>query len=122
MKGKNTSPRFCWMQAKGGTWRKVNIEKKKSVAPKVAEPVKKKRKKNRAARKNRYYKYLQSPQWRIFRAEIIKERGAKCEKCQKETKQIQAHHKTYARIYKERKEDILLVCRECHEAIHHIKP
>lgn len=65
----------------------------------------------------RYQAYLRSKAWRIFRSAIVVERGAKCEKCSA-TKQLHVHHVTYERLGRERPEDVLVVCKPCHEAIH----
>lgn len=66
---------------------------------------------------NRYQKYLQSDEWQAVRARILKRARGKCEKCGKRPP-IQVHHKTYARLGRERDEDLLAVCGPCHQAEH----
>lgn len=69
----------------------------------------------RERRKN-YDSYLKSNRWREFKKLIIDKRGEMCEKCG--VKATDLHHKTYARLFNELPEDVLLLCRSCHEAIH----
>lgn len=53
--------------------------------------------------------------WRKFREEIIFERGYKCEKCGKETKEIIADHKRPIFLLGKEfdKSNIQLLCKEC---------
>lgn len=65
----------------------------------------------------RYRAHIQSPEWRAFRAEVIKARGGKCEICPSWSR-LQVHHLTYERLGAELPGDVLVVCQECHEALH----
>ena len=65
-----------------------------------------------------YENYLNSSKWITFRNKIKKERGDKCEKCGKEGVVLDGHHITYERLTEELPEDILIICRPCHEKIH----
>lgn len=78
------------------------------------------REKNLAAekRRNEYLEYLNSDKWRAFRLGIMKERGRKCEKCGQDKGEIHAHHLTYERFMNELPEDIQLLCKPCHMAVH----
>lgn len=72
----------------------------------------------KAVRDNATYKaHMRSPEWRAFRREIVTARGGKCEICQAWGR-LDVHHLTYERLGCERPEDVLVVCRECHEALH----
>ncbi len=64
-----------------------------------------------------YLFYILSPGWRAMKKEIIVERGHQCEECG-ETRRLQLHHKTYERFKNERREDLLLLCYECHRRKH----
>lgn len=64
-----------------------------------------------------YYDHLKSPEWRLLKSEIIKERGAFCQLCMKKDS-LELHHMSYKRLGNEDKRDLLLVCRSCHSYIH----
>lgn len=64
-----------------------------------------------------YTEYTRSDHWRNFKAEYYKTRKKKCGRCGK-TKNIQLHHKTYARIGKELPEDVIPLCGRCHGMTH----
>lgn len=66
---------------------------------------------------NRYQKYIQSPEWQFVRARILKRANGKCEKC-KQVPPQHVHHKTYARLGKERDSDLIALCIACHLAEH----
>lgn len=61
--------------------------------------------------------YLTSAHWKEFRAAVLLERGRKCEQCGG-TSRIQVHHLTYKRCGNERPDDVVVLCRSCHEEIH----
>jgi len=67
-----------------------------------------------------YRKYLKSPQWKSIRTFIITSRQYTCEKCLNKfsENQLQVHHLTYKRIFKEDMMDLLLVCEPCHKSLH----
>lgn len=71
-----------------------------------------------AKKKAEYIAYIASEKWKSFRNGIIKERGRKCEKCGQDKGEIHAHHLTYERFMNELPEDIQLLCKACHMAIH----
>lgn len=66
--------------------------------------------------------YLNSNFWRWRREAYIKWVGFHCEatwnnkKCTNPGTQI--HHLTYKNLYNERNEDLMLLCRRCHERAH----
>lgn len=58
-------------------------------------------------------------EWRIFRKELIEERGTYCQCCGKKTKLLQCHHKdksleNYANFDKE---NFFLLCAQCHKCV-----
>ena len=66
---------------------------------------------------NNYHEYLQTPHWKKLSAEY-KIKFPKCEVCRvNPTKDI--HHKTYARLGRERYWDLMCVCRSCHFNLPH---
>lgn len=64
-----------------------------------------------------YKAYLLSPKWRGFTNNIRKIRKHKCEKCGSNIR-LQIHHKSYLNIFKETPDDVLLLCKACHELEH----
>lgn len=70
----------------------------------------------------KYEDYLLTKHWRNKRKVIIAERMGICEKCKKkieENGKIHIHHLTYERIGDELAEDLMLLCENCHNKIHH---
>jgi 5-methylcytosine-specific restriction endonuclease McrA len=64
-----------------------------------------------------YYQYIQSPEWHE-RAEAAKQRaGFHCQLCNADdqTTVLNVHHRTYERLGHEPEEDIIVLCRACHE-------
>lgn len=64
-----------------------------------------------------YRKYLQSPEWKEKRARVLAAANYRCELC-KRKKATQVHHLTYKRIFKEPPEDLIAICRFCHDEKH----
>jgi hypothetical protein len=61
-----------------------------------------------------YKEYLASREWALKREAVRKRCGNVCERCHKAPHE-NTHHVTYARVGNERLEDLLGVCRKCHE-------
>lgn len=72
-------------------------------------------------RRKGYVEYINSSEWRAFRAGLIAERGRKCEECGA-CGPVDGHHLTYKRFRHELPEDVKLLCRQCHEAKHKHPP
>jgi 5-methylcytosine-specific restriction endonuclease McrA len=68
-----------------------------------------------------YRAYINSIEWRAFRAGLIAARGSQCEECG-QPGSVDGHHLTYKRFRHELPEDVKLLCRKCHEAKHPNKP
>jgi hypothetical protein len=71
-------------------------------------------------RRTLYDNYLQSPQWRGLRQRVIERAKSVYERCLK-NRITEVHHLTYDRLGNERIEDLLGVCRTCHEELHEIE-
>ena len=66
-----------------------------------------------------YKTYLQSQHWREFAKHIRESRNYTCEGCGQRAYQV--HHLNYCRVpYREREEDVELLCGECHKRRHGI--
>jgi hypothetical protein len=61
--------------------------------------------------------YIASPEWKTLRTGVIRERGAKCERCGS-NEELQLHHTSYRRMGHEAPEDLLLLCELCHGREH----
>ena len=66
-----------------------------------------------------YGAYLVSPAWYALRAKVRHRDGNKCRACGS-GKQLDVHHRTYARIGNERLADLVTLCRSCHKATHEL--
>jgi hypothetical protein len=69
--------------------------------------------------KKEYRAYLRSKHWRRKRAEFWKSKrvpNSECVCCGGPPSEI--HHRTYARLGRERLRDLAAVCRRCHWALH----
>lgn len=67
-----------------------------------------------------YRSVVASRRWRDLRARLMRERGLKCERCQKtwgipRLAALQLHHRTYERLGAEWDTDVQLLCGFCHE-------
>jgi len=63
-----------------------------------------------------YEDYLRSPEWRA-KCDLVFERdGYRCATCGSEH-DLEVHHKTYKHLFNEPLEDLITLCKECHDAI-----
>ncbi len=67
-----------------------------------------------------YDGYLHSDEWRAKRRRVLRRAGGICERCGR-AKAAHVHHLTYARVGRERIEDLVGLCWPCHQA-QHAKP
>jgi len=72
----------------------------------------------RRRRKQAYDAYMASDEWKALKIQIIKERGRRCERCGQTPPTIYCHHLTYKRFGHEWRQDLILVCYDCHQAEH----
>ena len=66
-----------------------------------------------------YAEYIQSHGWAEKKQARMKLDGDHCQGCQAR-ENLQVHHITYARLYRERMSDLVTVCTRCHRLIHRI--
>jgi 5-methylcytosine-specific restriction endonuclease McrA len=62
-----------------------------------------------------YLERVNSPEWRVLKASLIRERGRRCERCGVTDKPLDLHHRHYDRLGREEPRDLQLLCRECHK-------
>lgn len=65
----------------------------------------------------KYRRYLRSSDWKEIRGKILQRDKFKCKRCGKKAKQLEVHHKTYKRIFKERYSDLVTLCSNCHTIV-----
>lgn len=63
-----------------------------------------------------YAKYINSETWRKKRQARLKMDGNKCRTCHSKER-LEIHHVTYERFGDEDLDDLITLCRQCHEAI-----
>lgn len=61
--------------------------------------------------------YLKSDHWKEFRLSILNSCSHSCLGCYSKSK-LQIHHLTYARLWKERQGDVMVLCESCHIKTH----
>lgn len=64
----------------------------------------------------KYDMYLASPEWKAKCEVVLQRDGHSCRTCGLRT-DLEVHHVTYERFTHEDLEDLITLCRECHEAI-----
>lgn len=67
-----------------------------------------------------YRDYLGSPRWGHQRLMILDRDGYTCVKC-RSMADLQVHHKTYDRRGMENDDDLVTLCKSCHEKQHDIE-
>ena len=70
---------------------------------------------SRAEWRAKYEQRIRSAQWKNMRADLIRMRGPRCERCGCGPP-LELHHKTYERMGRELLSDLELLCRTCHDA------
>ncbi len=63
-----------------------------------------------------YQEYLRSAWWQFVHHRTLKRAHGKCELCRQRTAR-EAHHTTYVRIGEELPDDMVALCRHCHQHI-----
>src|SRR4051812_22187423 len=60
-----------------------------------------------------YKDYLKTMHWQEKRRRAMLRAGGVCQRCHHESRLLEVHHLTYARIGREREVDLLVVCDSC---------
>lgn len=66
-----------------------------------------------------YKEYLLSGEWDNLRKQKLRQVGSSCQICNSK-KGLHIHHRTYARIFNERLNDLTVLCGDCHALFHQI--
>jgi len=64
-----------------------------------------------------YAAYLASEHWQITRAFALDHAGHRCQVCNSDERP-EVHHRTYLRRGAELPQDLIVLCRKCHETFH----
>jgi len=64
-----------------------------------------------------YKEYLLSDWWRSRKAQAIRDAGYKCEQCGSMNR-LEVHHLNYQNLGNEGDDDLVVLCRKCHEGWH----
>lgn len=64
-----------------------------------------------------YEEYLRTEHWKRTRRKALLRAGYQCQKCGA-TSYLEVHHVTYARLGAERPDDLIVLCRACHDYVH----
>lgn len=62
----------------------------------------------------RYLAYLQSPEWALKRAAVLRRANGRCEDCGERKRPLQIHHSHYRDLWDEREQDLRALCLDCH--------
>src|SRR5215203_3845785 len=65
-----------------------------------------------------YEERRQTKEWVILKKQIHRRDGYRCRLCGREDVQLHVHHRTYETYAEERLEDLITLCRTCHEHFH----
>lgn len=63
-----------------------------------------------------YLGYLRSEEWCEKRKEFLEDENYECEECGEKAKEV--HHINYGSLGDEEREDVMVLCKECHEDKH----
>ena len=65
-----------------------------------------------------YSEYLKTKEWQQTRRRALKSAGYKCQLCGTDNVELHVHHKTYDNIGEEKPDDLIVLCKACHEKQH----
>jgi 5-methylcytosine-specific restriction endonuclease McrA len=65
-----------------------------------------------------YAERRQTKEWEILKRQVHRRDGYRCRLCGRDDIQLHVHHRTYETYAEERLEDLITLCRTCHEHFH----
>jgi 5-methylcytosine-specific restriction endonuclease McrA len=63
-------------------------------------------------------KYREEPEWKVKRTQALIRAGYRCQMGASHDGPLDVHHNTYQNYGNERPQDLVVLCRSCHEQIH----
>lgn len=67
-----------------------------------------------------YERYITSSEWDTKRKQALNAHGAYCRGCGRNNIGLHVHHRTYARLGRERMSDLVILCEPCHAGVHQL--
>jgi hypothetical protein len=67
-----------------------------------------------------YQRYLQTEHWRRTRMEVLSRARYRCELCGVNDR-LEVHHKHYESLWNEALDDLIALCRACHDKVHQVE-
>ena len=68
-----------------------------------------------------YKDYLKTYDWNETRKVVLKEANYKCQLCGIKNVKLNVHHNTYENIGNEHRENLIVLCDDCHKKFHNIE-
>jgi 5-methylcytosine-specific restriction endonuclease McrA len=65
-------------------------------------------------------KYMEQEEWQVRRVQALTRAGYKCQTCGNRDTTLDVHHNNYERYGNERPQDLVVLCRSCHQKIHEV--
>jgi 5-methylcytosine-specific restriction endonuclease McrA len=65
-----------------------------------------------------YAERRQTKEWAILKKQVHRRDGYRCRLCGRDDVELHVHHRTYESYAEERLEDLITLCRTCHEHFH----
>lgn len=63
-------------------------------------------------------KYREQPEWQVRRVQALTRAGYKCQTCSSRDMTLDVHHNSYENYGDERPQDLVVLCRSCHQKFH----
>ena len=70
--------------------------------------------------RDEYQKYLRSPRWKRIQFAVRFIQRGRCVVCGRPADPMIVHHRDYSRLGAELPEDVIGLCRRCHQVFHHV--
>lgn len=110
-KAKSTPPVIllcgpCYQQRKGYAEQQAQLDRKRYQA--LLEEY----------RARPYSDRRRTREWAVLKRQIHRRDGYRCRLCGDDDRQLHVHHRTYETYAEERLEDLITLCRSCHEHFH----
>jgi 5-methylcytosine-specific restriction endonuclease McrA len=116
----NRGRRLVYRPGAGGLMPDTDPDFVSPTAPPLAASQSECRFSREALRAMPYGDYLRTLHWRVVRKAAIYRAGFQCQRCHEPTRHFEVHHVSYANLGDEADDDLMAVCRGCHETLHAI--